>query len=161
VIPCSALVPDSAGPYVCAGVLLCLAGLFAVTGPRYWRGDPRAKRPGLGPMATLLGDRAWWACQRGSVAWVPCVIVCLGAATLAFFLPNQSGTHTALLLFSAAAMLVAYLLATSIALFNRPKLLVPPPYRGELGLLAQRREERERPERIKARARERHQRRHG
>lgn len=103
----------------------------------------------------MVGVPAWIG------AWVPCVIVCLGAATLAFFLPNQSGTHTALLLFSAAAMLVAYLLATSIALFNRPKLLVPPPYRGELGLLAQRREERERPERIKARARERHQRRHG
>jgi len=141
-------------------ILLPLGGLCAWIGiaalvitARQWTGR-RVRRPLSRVMAvqTLYGYRhrdteARLAYDRAGLAFgFSFLFLAVCAATLGVFFavnPAEGSDMSAVLACSLLGVMLSAVLFGSIKYFNRPKMLVPPPLRGEPGAIAGRRQRRE------------------
>lgn len=108
-----------------------------VSVPRYWKGDTGYLRREHPPSIWPFGVAAWKGFVRASPAFLTMMLV----AAIAFLIPALFlGTRVStpwrvygLLVLAYLALVVA--VTVSITLFNRPRFLVPPPWRDEPGAL--------------------------
>lgn len=121
--------------------LVLLVALFGVgclvTVPRYWRGDTgylrRERPPGVWP----FGVSSWKGFVRASPAFTGMMLV----ASIAFLIPaiflgpRVSTSWRIYGLLTLAFLVLVIAVTLSITLFNRPRFLVPPPWRDEPGAL--------------------------
>lgn len=123
-------------------ILLFSAGLLAgylVMAPRYWRGEEATLRPPE-PLWWTLSPEAWWAVTRSFPAVGPITVGFLVCGGLVTGLPEDSAPAVRFGLAGGALMVLTFVLAFTIARYNRPRMLVPPSRRSEPGLRAAQRE---------------------
>ena len=116
--------------------LVFSAGLlvgYLVMAPRYWRGEEETLRP-REPLWWFLSPEAWWAVTRSFPAGGPLVIGMLACGGVGMSLRQDSGLAVGLSLAAGALIALMLILAFTIARYNRPRMLVPPPRRSEPGL---------------------------
>jgi len=121
--------------------LVLLVALFAagcaIAAPRYWKGDTGHARPEHPPGLWPFGVPTW----KGLLRAIPALSALMLLASVAFLIPAMFLGAEASRPWRIYGMIVlAYLFAVavltlSIVLFNRPKRLVPPPWRDDSGAL--------------------------
>lgn len=120
----------------CAFSVLFLGFLWAATSPKVWRGDS-ALDPAAPPAWWPFSVPLWAGVARSFVSLAPVFILVfafVGAADLLGVHTNAGSVLTAV---GGAVFFAAIPVYAGIILFNRPKALVPPPWRGQLGARAE------------------------
>lgn len=131
-------------------IVICLGGLAIL--PRVWKGWYVEEATGFHPSRSTHGGIAlfWWPFGKGSQCnFIRGLIPAIGAvwALLIAGLAARIASHVndkaaRALHITAVAFLACFVIALAlhftVVLFNQPKFLVPPPQRGDPGLLAAR-----------------------
>lgn len=123
--------------------VLFLTGLWLAAAPRIWRGESEL-HPSAPPVWWPFSVALWAGVARSFVALSPAFIVLFVLVGLADLKGNGSAAGDALLLAGAGVLVVASAVYGVIVLFNRPRFLVPPPWRDDPGAREQWRVDRQR-----------------
>jgi hypothetical protein len=125
-------------PFVPA-LALCASALFYVA-PRYWRGD-------LGRISEQVDAPNGWLLtrpvRRGLVRAIPIISLIGMISTILFLIPTifmVGEVTTAWRVYGAATLGIFFGgmgAALSIVFVNRPRSLVPPPWRNQVGVLSE------------------------
>lgn len=121
-----------------AALFALCAAACAIVIPRYWKGDIGHASREHAPVVWPFGVRAW----RGLLSSLPALSVLMLLGSIAFLVPAVSLGEQASAAWRVYGLVVfAYLcamvvLVSVIVLFNRPRFLVPPPWRDESGVFS-------------------------
>lgn len=128
----------SGTPLFCAIVAVGLLIGWLFVRPRYWRAEP-STLDSSPPLWWFLSEDAWRGFLRSSSATVPLIVLVLLFGSLVMVFGEKSTAAAIFGLAGAVLLIVIYLLAVSITLWNRPRFVVPPALRSHPGSRAQRR----------------------
>jgi hypothetical protein len=105
-----------------------LLAMWLVGAPRLWRGESDVDEP---PPAWPFGAAAWHGVIRSFIVWPPLLALAMaGAAVAELTEADDVGMTLGVIgLFGGVALHIP------ILLWNRPKVLVPPPLRRQPGAL--------------------------
>ena len=126
--------------FIIVAVVTIVAGPVVIR--RTWRGD--IAQSDLGAIASVYASenlRRGHARAIVPVMGVGYAILCIGFTLVLFPEPAQEGAAAVKVFFVAlmAAIAASVVLYWSIVLFNRPQMLVPPPFRDQPGAVEARR----------------------
>ena len=114
---------------------------YAISARKSWNGTGHLDAAEA-PLWWFLSEGWWRGLKRSYVAFLPFgILLVVGGATDAFLEDGTTGSTVALIV-AGIGLVGLFAVQIPIILYNRPKALVPPHLRGELGTRQERRRHR-------------------